>query len=276
MLNPVKVIALLITFGLSSLSWAEIDDQSLNKILISSGITAQVGQFPQLIKQGLNSAARPSQQIPDSVINLMSSTVDDSILASDILEAIKLSIKHSLTQDQALQLLRWYESDLGAQITLAELNASSKSAFKQIIKESKSLLLNTKLVDFAKRIDTLYAVTDSTMDMQNISGAGIYMVVMTALRPSNRASIAQYNTYLNASRKQLRAAIEQVIILSFVYSYKDLSAQQLSDYEVFLTKEATIKFHRSVVSSMNTQMSISVAKWADNLMLILRQQLHQS
>ncbi|MCJ8339756.1 MAG: hypothetical protein MJK10_14905 [Pseudomonadales bacterium] len=276
MLNPVKVIALLITFGLSSLSWAEIDDQSLNKILISSGITAQVSQFPQLIKQGLNSAARPNQQIPDSVINLMASTVDDSILASDILEAIKLSIKHSLTQDQALQLLRWYESDLGTKITLAELNASSKSAFKQIIKESKSLLLNTKLVDFARRIDTLYAVTDSTMDMQNISGAGIYMVVMTALRPSNRASIAQYNTYLNASRKQLRAAIEQVIILSFVYSYKDLSAQQLSDYEVFLTKKATIKFHRSVVSSMNTQMSISVAKWADSLMLILRQQLHQS
>ena len=276
MLNPVKVIALLITFGLSSLSWAEIDDQSLNKILISSGITAQVSQFPQLIKQGLNSAARPSQKIPDSVINLMSSTVDDSILASDILEAIKLSIKHSLTQDQALQLLRWYQADLGTKITLAELNASSKSAFKEIIKESKSLLLNTKLVDFAKRIDTLYAVTDSTMDMQNISGAGIYMVVMTALRPSNRASIAQYNTYLNASRKQLRAAIEQVIILSFVYSYKDLSAQQLSDYEVFLTRKATIKFHRSVVSSMNTQMSISVAKWADNLMLILRQQLHQS
>ncbi|MCJ8300081.1 MAG: hypothetical protein MJK13_14250, partial [Pseudomonadales bacterium] len=99
---------------------------------------------------------------------------------------------------------------------------------------------------------------------------------MTALRPSTRASIAQYNTYLNASRKQLRAGFEQVIILCFVYSYKDLCAQLLSDYEVFLTRKATIKFHRSVVSSMNTQMSISVAKWADNLMLILRQQLHQS
>jgi len=276
MLKPIKLFILCMTLSLSNLSWAEINQQTLNQILISSGITTQVNQFPDLIKQGLNTATRPNHQIPESVINFMTSTVDDSILASEILEAIKLSIKDSLTQDQARQVQQWYESELGTKITLAELNASSKSAFRQILKESKNLLLNTKLVNFAKRIDTLYAVTDSTMDMQNISGAGIYMVVMTALHPSNRASITQYNTYLNASRKQLRAAIEQVIILSFVYSYKDLSEQQLIDYEVFLTNAATIKFHRAVVSSMNTQMSISVAKWADSLMLILRQQLHQS
>ena len=276
MLKLIKLLTLCLTLIFSSHSWAEIDRQTLDNILMSSGITSQVNQFPGLIKQGLNAATRPNQQIPDSMINLMSSTVDDSILASDILEAVKLSIKHSLSQEQAQQVLRWYESELGTRITLAELNASSKSSFRQIIKQSKHLLLNTKLVNFAKRIDTLYAVTDSTMDMQNISGAGIYMVVMTALHPSNRASISQYNTYLNASRKQLRAAIEQVIILSFVYSYKDLSEQQLSDYEVFLTNAATIKFHRAVVSSMNTQMSISVAKWADSLMLILRQQLQQS
>ncbi|EPJ48977.1 MAG: hypothetical protein OFPI_26760 [Osedax symbiont Rs2] len=272
----IKLFILCLTFSYSCFSWAEIDRQTLNKILISSGITAQLNQFPELIKQGLNAAAKPNQQIPAPMIKMMASTVDDSILASEILDGVALAIKHSLSQEQAQQVLHWYESELGSKITLAELNASSNSTFRQIIKQSKNLLLNTKLVNFAKRIDTLYAVTDTTMDMQNISGAGIYMVVMTALHPSGRASISQYNTYLNASKKQLRAAIEQVIILSFVYSYKDLSEQQLSEYEVFLTNEATIKFHRAVVSSINTQMSISVAKWADSLMLILRQQLQQS
>ena len=143
-----KKVLLIVLFLSSPLSYAEISDESLNKILDLSGLTMQVNQFPGLIKVGMEQAKQQGVPISDAEYSLMVTSADKSILPSKILGEIKKSLKQSINEEEAKKLLAWYESDLGKEITKAEEKASTPNAYQQMMQAAPSLLENSERVDF--------------------------------------------------------------------------------------------------------------------------------
>lgn len=265
-----KKLLLIVLFFSSSLSYAEISDESMNKVLDLSGVTMQVNQFPGLIKVGMEQEKQQGAPIPDVEYNLMITSVDKSILPSTIIEEIKNSLKLSISEEEAKKLLAWYESDLGKEITKAEESASTPDAYQQMMQSAPALLENSERVEFAKRFDALLGVTDMNMDLQEYSGIAIYTAIMTMMQPEVPVNIEPFKAQMDAASAQRRTAIEQMVRVSYVYSYQNIETGKLNKYEAFLTEPTSRKFYKTVVEGMYKGVELSVLKLADKWALIFK------
>jgi hypothetical protein len=263
-------------FFVSSLSYADVSDESINKLLDLSGLTMQVDQFPGLIKAGMEQVKQQGTPIPDAEYSLMVKSVDESILPSEILEEIRASLKKSIGEQEAKKLLAWYESDLGKEITRAEEKASKPEAYQEMMQSAQSLLENSERVKFADRLDVLLGATDMTMSIQEYSGIAVYSAIMTAMQPGKLVNIEPFKAQMDAASAQTRAAVKQMVTISFVFSYQNIETEHLRKYEYFLKDATTMKFNRSIMDSMNKGLESSVLKWADALALIFKNKKQQS
>lgn len=270
MKHKYKQFLLIILFFTSTLSYADISDESINKILDLSGLTMQVDQFPGLIKAGMEQAKQQGTPIPNAEYNSMVMSVDESILPSVIINKIRASLKKSINEEEAKQLLAWYESDLGKEITTAEESASTPEAYQKMMQSAQSLLENSERVAFAKRLDVLLGATDMAMNIQGYSGIAVYSAIMTAMQPDVPLNLEPIKAQIDAASAQTHAAVEQMVTLSFVYSYQNIEIDKLNTYEAFLNEPTTVKFNTVTIESMNTGIELSISKWAEALALMFK------
>ncbi len=63
----------------NSITLAEENKKNVNKLLDLSGITKQIGEFPTLIKSGMEQSREQGTPIPESIYQSMLMAIDDSI-----------------------------------------------------------------------------------------------------------------------------------------------------------------------------------------------------
>lgn len=261
---------------LSSLSYAGVSDETINRLLDLSGLTVQINQFPSLIKAGMDQAKQQGTPLPDDEFSLLVNSANDSIIPSEIIDQIKVALKKTMNEKEANKLLAWYESDLGKHITHAEEGASTYEGYQQMMQSAQTLLENTGRVEFANRIDVLMGATDMSMEIQEHTNIAVYSAIMTAIQPDAPLNIEPFKAQMDATSEQTRASVKQMVTLSYVYSYRDIATDSLKKYEAFLNEPATIKFNKTIIESMNRGLESSISKWADALAQLFKNKNKQS
>jgi hypothetical protein len=260
-----KLLLASLLFVFSSAGHADVSDESVNKLLELSGLTEQVGQFPELIKAGMEQAKQPGSPISDAEYTFMLSSINEAFVPEKITHAIGQSVKASMTQTEANQLLAWYESDAGRAITDAEESASTPEAYQQMMASAPSLLKKTDLVQTAKRIDVLLNATETTLQAQEQSSLAVYLALMTAIQPDTAVDIAPFKAEMAAQKSQMQTEIQNMVVVSLVYAYQNVDPQNLQKYEAFLSDATTAKFHQVVLSSMSKAFESGAGDWGRTL-----------
>lgn len=227
-------VLLLTLLIVNNVSAGTISESSLNKIMALSGLNKQVVQFPAMVGAGMAQARQQGSTIPDAEYSEMLKSVKSAFEPSTFLKVIGKEIKSNLSEADAKKLLTWYQSSLGRKITKAEEAASTPAGYQQMIKEAQSLLANTKRVNLAKEIDSLINMTDMTMQLQEDSGIAVYTAISSVMNPGKPVNVKPYVDQVSAQKQQMRAQVEQLVLLSFVYGYKDLDAASIKNILVFL------------------------------------------
>jgi hypothetical protein len=224
----------------------------------------------------MDQARQQGSALPGNLHQSMLNSVDATILPSEILNEISSSLKKQINESEVKQLITWYESDLGKKITAAEEQASTPEAYQMMAQSAQTLLGNTKRVEFAKKLDKMLKVTDMTLNMQESSGIAVYSALSTAMDPSKPLQLDKLEAQLAAQRPQIRAQIEQMVIISFVYAYRNIDIEDLKKYENFLSQENSRKFNNTVVAAMNRGMEASVSKLAKEIAIRLKKDVKES
>jgi hypothetical protein len=271
----ILLVVIILSF-VSSLSYADVSDVSINKLLTLSGLTMQITQFPDLIKEGLWQAHQQRGEIPDYEFSLLLDSIDKSVIPSEIIEEVKVSIKRKIDEKEAKKLLVWYESSLAKTITAAENSASTPEAYGQMMQSAQSLLANQERVGFANRFDALVGATDMAMNFQEHTSIAVYTAIMTVMNPGEPLHLKAFKSQMNLSRVQTREAINQMITISFLYAYKNISTENLKKYETFLNDDTTKKFNKSVIDGMYKGLDASVSKCADEIAKTFKNSKQQS
>lgn len=274
--GQVKLLMSTILLCLSTLCYAEVSDESLNKILDLSGLTKQVNQLPGVIKSGMEQAKQQGTPMPDAEYDLLVMSADQSILPTEILADIRSSLKETISEEEAKHLLVWYESDLGKEITNAEESAATPEAYQQMMQSAESLLENTELIEYAVRLDTLLGATDMALDLQEHTGIAVYSAIMTAMQPDTPLDIESFKARMDAESAQTHEAVEQMVIISMAYTYQKIEMDKLIKYEAFLNEPTTKKFSKAVEGSLNQAIKTSISKWADTLALLFKSKKEES
>ncbi len=246
----------------------EISEGSLNKLQALSGLDKQVAEFPGMVRAGVEQARQQGSPIPDAEFNDVMSSIVSAFQPSVILSTVGMEIKNNISESEAKDLLTWYESDLGRRITKAEENASTPAAYQEMIKNAQILLADEKRVESAKKLDSLVNATGMAMQLQENAGVAVFTAISTVMNPGQSVNMEAFMAQMSAQEPQIRANIEQVVVLSFVYSYKDIDIASIEKYIIFLERPNTKKFNDSVIKGMKYAFNQSVEIMAKSLAVL--------
>jgi len=251
LLNKTLKLILLISLLLSTNALAKtINDKSLTQIMELSGLNEQIAQYPLMIVAGMEQAKSQGSPVDENKFSKVKSLLLDSYNANIMLRIIKDEIKKNTSQKDADVLLKWYKSKLGMEITQAEKDSTNTSAYESMIQEAPVLLQNKKRVYFARMVDRSIDATQMTIQIQKNSSVAIFTAISKIMEPEKDIDVEKFKIMMAAQDKQIEVNIEQMTILSFVYSYKNISIQNLETYVVFLQKEDVRRFNKSIVNGI--------------------------
>lgn len=258
-----KFLLAALLIAIHPLSHGAASDADIDRILEFAGITEQVEQFPELIKAGMKQARLDGDLISKSDFDSMLIRTDDTILPAEIIGEVRAELRESLGEDDIDELLDWYRSDLGREITALEEKAGSPEAFEHMSQQAPELLARTERVEFARRVDSIVGATDLTLSIQEYTGIAVFSAITLALRPESAyQEIQRFREQMASLRPQFREPTERMVVVSFVYTYLPLDEQKLERFEAFLTRPVTERFNRAMGAGLGRGLGKSIDKWA--------------
>jgi hypothetical protein len=273
MKNRLLIITLLaLSLGSNLVLAAPLSEVTLNKLLALSGMTKQVAEIPTMVEMGVEQSRQQISTISDADFNGIKRSLADAFNPAEIISAIGAEVKVSTTEADAKDLFVWYESALARRITKAEEDASTPAAYQTMMQSAQSLLADKKRVQFARKLDELLKITDMTVQLQINAAAASFIAVSTAHEPNKAINIEQIKSQFAQQMKQERASIEQLLIVSMVYSYKDIALADLEKYGAFLKLPKTRRFNEASKKGLITAIDQSIKKMSQTLATLSKQQ----
>lgn len=266
-----KMASMLLVLAQCTLSFSAMAGTSVEKLLTVSGLYKQVDALPEGIKMGMNQAKQQGTPIPDGEFQAILQSIDTHIKPADIKAELTAKVSKAFNEKEIKTLLGWYESELGKEITAAEAKASTPEAYMAMQQQAQKLFADTKRVEFAQRYDALVGATDSLIDMQVSSGAAVYSAVTSAMNPDVPQDLSAFKSQVASQMAPMRANMEQMIIISLVYSHQNTSLEKLAKYETFLNTPAAMKYSKVSLSAFFDGFDKSIEKWAGGLASIMKQ-----
>ncbi len=259
----------------SSITLAEGNEKNVNKLLDLSGITKQIREFPSLVKSGVEQSRKQGTPIPDSLYQSMHMAVDDSIDPRTMVKGVVNGLLNNLNEKEIQHLLSWYESELGRKITLLEEKSSTQAAYQEMMLMSESLLADSNHVKFAKKLDKLVGATDFSMKLQENTQIAVLSSVFKALNPHQSFDLDIFKSQMSKQHKQIRANIEQIVIVSFTYTYRNLNQEEIDEYTTLLESSSAIKFNKSTMNSIDKEMNKALIQLGKSMAIILQSKVQQ-
>ncbi|MBN2441591.1 MAG: hypothetical protein JXJ04_09590 [Spirochaetales bacterium] len=277
MKKVMQIALLLIMFFFTTVVLSgEIDEDPLKKLFAISGIDKQIAEIPGMIQMEIEGVTRQGSPIPDNGYEKLLGVIGSTFQVTEILSTISTEVKKNITEPAINKLLLWYESDSGRMLTQAEENAATPQGYQEMTDSAESLLADEKRVKFAKKLDNLIKATDMAMQIHENTTAAVFMAISTVLNPSQELNMKDFKAEMSAQAVQLRTDIEQITILSFVYSYKDIEMTILEKYYKFLEQPDTRKFNESVMNGIKTAFNQSIEKMVHSLVATFSKQEKKS
>jgi len=253
--------------------WASaLTNNTFDNIMSLSGLNKQIAEFPGLVQAGIEQAYHQNPSISSGELADLKGVVAKAFMSEKFLNTISDEIRKTISEEEGKQLLSWYESSTGRQITVAEENASTPEAYQAMIREAQFLFSDKNRIDLAQKVDTLVGISDMTLQIQMDTAVAVFMSASSALNKNQKINIDNFKNQLEAQKEQMRENIEKLTLLSFLYSYKNIEIDTLEEYINFISKPATMKFNESVVKGMKSAFNQATNEIAKSLGIMVSSQ----
>lgn len=221
--SAIFVCAVTKTYG------ADLSQTSMDKLVKASGFEFQITGFSESLITQLSALDPANIYATDSQLEVIFAEVEKVSSADLISTEFRRALKERLSEDQALALLTWYESDLGRSIVLAEQAGSSEESLKQMQENTEQLLEDTVRTSLAKKI---IATADTNRLIFNTQ-KNMIMVVQSVVAKLNRPfaeNVTRPNVMTPELSEQIMTAVEQQTILFLLNSLKQFDQDQIGQY----------------------------------------------
>jgi hypothetical protein len=238
---------------------------SINNLMELSGLNKQIDEIPGGIAGGIKAGLQKGAQLSEEQYAQVEKAAFQSFQPEKISAAISSQLKHTLSEAETQKLLKWYRSDLGKKITQAEAQASEPAAYQAMVNQAKSLLADKERVNMALRIDKLVNASEMSLEFQKSTATAVYTSIVKANQPDQPVDMAPFKAQLAKDEAKLMQQVKQFVVLSFVYTYKDIADADMEQYMDFLARPETRKFNDNAISTMQEVLSESVKSMGEPL-----------
>ncbi|RUM41953.1 MAG: hypothetical protein DSY70_00290 [Desulfobulbus sp.] len=261
------LLLLLITTLSTNVLAKEISQGSLDRLMNLTGLNAQMSLSPEAIAAGFESVLKQkgAPVANDRVITtkkLLRSVFNPSLILADI----KKNIQRDISEQEASELLNWYNSDAGKLITRREIDASRPGAVNEMLSQASSLFANKKLIDIVNRIDTVAKVSETVFLFSKNTLQSLVLSSTIATNPSiSEQGIKNLKIKLSEQDEQLQAKTKENSLMSLAYAYQNVDEQILEKYIAFLQQESSQKLTSDVLQSLRLTYQKALIEFAHKL-----------
>lgn len=252
----------IIVFAPLAASAEPVTDETLNSLIILSRVEDQLDQYPGITKQGFRDSAMGQMKNANVVFGAFDDAVDQELRPADLLATLKNNLKSQLTEAQAQETIDWLTTDLGQKILEAEIEASQVSSPQQIQNAAQDLIQDKEGMMIAAEINKAINGTFLMMSLQEKSMSSS-MKALEKLQPEDqRMTDKEIDEIVNVQLSQSLNQIDQIMVLTFAYTYRDISGDEKMEYLKFLLSPTGQKFSEITNISLIEALSDSYEKLA--------------
>jgi hypothetical protein len=219
-----------------------LTDETIEKLIKVSGIEYQVESFPETLVTQLSAINPDTINATDSQLDAIFAQLQKVSSVDLIKTEFRRVLQETLTEQQAKELITWYESELGSMIIAAERAGSSEESMVQMQQNASQLLEDQTRLPLALKIlgsvDAGRLVVSTQKHLMTL-----VQVFTTKLNRPFVESITNTNTMNPEQIQQLKTAVEQQTTLFLLYSLKGFSVDQLNTYAETLEKQSMQLYH---------------------------------
>lgn len=221
------------------------------QVLAASPVDDIVARYPAMMSQGIREGVKQSGQVPPMVAETLGHIVSSSFRAEDIERRIVTELDENLSGAQLTAVRDWYETPVGRKISEAEIAASAPDSWQDVRAQAPALnkqYQGTQRARMFDRFDRASRATESAVD----TSIAVQLGMATAMAALSTDSVhyEKLRQRIEGQRSMLRGVMEQQVYDSYLYTYRNISDQELELYLDFLESDAGSAFSRVVTSSI--------------------------
>lgn len=221
------------------------------QVLAASPIDDIVARYPAMMSQGIREGMKQGGQVPPMVADTLGHIVSSSFRAEDIERRIVTELDKNLSGAQLAAVRDWYETPVARKISEAEIEASAPDRWQEVRAQASALNKKYEGTERARlfdRFDRASRATESAVD----TSIAVQLGMATAMAALSKDSVhyEQIRKRIEGQRSMLRGVMEQQVYDSYLYTYRNISNQELDLYLDFLESDAGSAFSRVVTTSI--------------------------
>ena len=218
----------------------------VDKVYIKSGLAEQIPAYQEQVNIMMKAY---ESQLSEKMMAVFVEELN-KVFSPIIFEArIKQYLKSDLDAETLSHILKWCESALGKRVVEVEVMSSSAEETRKFIEFSQQADLSKvpqNRLDLLNRLDNATESTETTTDAGIYFGATIAEVwndMNPETKPYSRNQILQF---IKGQRTQMLEVTRERILLTFLYTYRELTDEDLLKYVEFTEMTMTKKFNKAV------------------------------
>jgi transcriptional regulator of acetoin/glycerol metabolism len=200
-----------------------------------------INQFPTLLKEGIKQGAEQSGGNNQKMVTQISQIIDQSFFINESIEIIRKDLVDQLTETELVSVLEWLDSPLGKKVTAMEVAAMTSDAYY----EMQSQLLGLQEKYRGSEREKLFQKFDKSTNATEASletAMAVQLTLASAMSASSNSPQMPSYEYLKKSiednRFMMRGVIGQQVFANYLYTYQQLTDQELKAYVDFTASPA--------------------------------------
>lgn len=232
-----------------------------------AGLERQIPQLAAQIEQQLRSE---SSAIPATLHGRMALAVRQAYGETRLKAEILADLRANWNPTLAAEALTWLRSPVGRQVIQMEERASTPEAERALEKFAVSLAStppDPKRLAAVRRLDQATRTTDMSVEIMTTMARAI--VRGAAAAQPGPASMGDFDREIAAQQPAMRKAAETYTLTAFLYTYRDLSPQELAEYLAFFDSPGGKWYQQTVGSAFQGAVEKASERFAAELVRIM-------
>jgi len=229
------LLAVLLAGVCFSLPAGAAEEGKANRALILEvlelyGVKEQVAQVPLLLQAQLE---QERGEHPPEVYQALRQAFAQAYAAETLYEKVVAHFEAAATAEQLLAAREWLRTPLSQKMTRLEIAAGAPQAQEEMQEFAASLEADPPSSDrvaLVQELDAAVGATDTTIAISVATVRAVVKGVQPLLPAEQRMSEEEIEEEVTGLEAELQSTMKYSTWLSFLYTYRSVSDQELADY----------------------------------------------
>lgn len=229
------------------------------ELIDKSSLSVQIEHMPASLKQGLAQSVAQGAPIPPEQVQAISNAYDQAFAPSRVRALLTSRLDGQLSVSERSRIEAFLDSDLGKQLTEAEIAAASPETYVHVEKNARELMAdlgqNSHRLALFKSLDRATGSTElgTSVAIGGILAMNYALLAQTPPAPG-KPSFEEVREHVEQSRFQITAQIAEMSLVGAAYTYRNVSEDDLQRYLDFANSPSGQAYFQKVGKSFGDVM----------------------